>query len=76
MGVDDLKPFPDILTKEPDGTWREAMPFPFIGIRITCADCGKKFWFWQQDKWREHWKKLHRDTRIFIRTPRGVEVKK
>lgn len=76
MSVDDLKPFPDILTQEPDGTFRQAQPTPFIGLRITCIDCGRKYWFWQETQWQEHWRNVHRDTRIFIRTPMGIEVKK
>lgn len=55
-----------------DGTWSQAVPLPFYGLRKGC-DCGKKFW--REDNFRKHYIKAHTDGKKYKRTPKGlVEV--
>lgn len=52
-----------------DGTWSEAAPLPYYGLKKKCQ-CGKQFW--KENNYVEHYIKVHTDGKSYIRTPRGL----
>ena len=52
-----------------DGTWSEAVPLPFYGLRKGCH-CGEKFW--KEENYRKHYKAQHTDGKRYNRTPKGL----
>ena len=62
---------PQNLQQNPDGTWSEAVPLPFYGIRKKCS-CGKKFW--REENYVRHYKKHHTTGILYKHTPTGMVV--
>ena len=54
-----------------DGTWSEAVPLPFYGLRKGCY-CGKKFW--KEENYRTHYLEQHTDGKRYNRTPKGLVI--
>lgn len=52
-----------------DGTWSEAVPLPFLGMKKGCQ-CGQKFW--RLSTYREHYKQQHTDGLAYNRVPAGM----
>ena len=54
-----------------DGTWSEAVPLPFYGLRKQCA-CGKKFW--KEQSYHKHYVTKHTDGKKYFRNVSGFHV--
>lgn len=56
-----------------DGTWSEAIPLPFYGLKKGCY-CGRSFW--KEGNYRRHYRDAHTDGKRYKLTPTGlVEAK-
>lgn len=58
-----------VLSKNEDGTWSEAVPYPFIGIRKSCG-CGRKFF--TMKRYESHYRREHSSGKRYDRTPKGL----
>ncbi len=53
-----------------DGTWSEAIPYPFfLAWRKQCM-CGMKFW--KMSSYQAHARELHTNGKRYNRTPKGL----
>lgn len=50
-----------------DGTWSEAVPLPFYGLRKHCPSCREKFW--RESSYVRHYQQKHTDGVRYKRTP-------
>lgn len=53
-----------------DGTWSEAIPLPFYGIRKKCSTCWRGFW--TEKGYEKHYVNEHTTGMKFKRTPKGM----
>lgn len=60
-----------IFQQNADGTWSEAIPLPFYGLRKHCS-CGRKFW--REANYYRHYQREHTDGIAYERTPTGMVV--
>ena len=60
-----------VFQENADGTWSEAIPLPYYGLRKHCS-CGKKFW--KEESYRKHYAERHTDGRSYTRTVKGLVV--
>jgi len=56
--------------QNPDGTWSDAIPLPFYGLRKHCPACSAKFW--KEANYVEHYKEAHTCGKKWRRTPTGM----
>ena len=67
----EYQPVPETMQQNPDGTWQQAIPLPFYGLRNKC-ECGKKFW--KEENYRSHYVDAHTDGLLYKRTKDGVHA--
>lgn len=58
-----------VWSENPDGTWSEAVPLPFYGLKKKCI-CLRTFW--REENYRKHYIAEHTDGKQYKRTPKGL----